>query len=102
MRGRRRAMSTPSALPNSSATNCDDRRVCFCLLVVGEACIQAAKESPTLPADVPWGEIRGMRNLLVHEYWQIDDEIIYNVARREAEPLARRLDGLINEVAQRT
>ena len=41
-----------------------------------------------------------MRNLLVHEYWQIDDEIIYNVARHEAEPLAVRLDTWINELTQ--
>ena len=29
-----------------------------------------------------------MRNILVHEYWQIDEEIVYNVARDDAEILA--------------
>jgi uncharacterized protein YutE (UPF0331/DUF86 family) len=33
-----------------------------------------------------------MRNILVHEYWQIHDVIVYNVARHEASRLADQLD----------
>ncbi len=39
-----------------------------------------------------------MRNILVHEYWQIDETIIYNSARNEAELLADILDRLIKEL----
>ena len=66
--------------------------VCFCLLIVGEACIEAAKELVILPAGIPWTEIKGMRNILVHEYWQLDEAIIYKVAHDEAGPLADQLD----------
>jgi uncharacterized protein with HEPN domain len=72
--------------------------VCFCLMVVGEACAEAVRELPAAPAEIPWAEIKGMRNILVHEYWQIDETIIYNVARDEARPLADRLDHLIKSV----
>ncbi len=72
--------------------------VCFCLLIVGEACVEAIRELVVLPAGIPWIEIKGMRNILVHEYWQIDDSIIYKVARDEAEPLADRLGQLIESV----
>jgi uncharacterized protein with HEPN domain len=65
------------------------------LLIVGEACIEAAKQLTELPADIPWNEIKGMRNILVHEYWQIDETIIFKVARDEAGPLADRIDRLI-------
>jgi uncharacterized protein with HEPN domain len=72
--------------------------VCFCLLIVGEACREAAKGLRELPDDIPWAEINGMRNILVHDFWQIDTTIIYNVARNEARPLADRLDRLIDSL----
>jgi uncharacterized protein with HEPN domain len=75
--------------------------VCFCLVLVGEACNEAAKRFQRLPAEIPWAEIRGMRNILVHEYWQIDDTIVYNAARHEAGPLAERLECLIESLTPR-
>jgi uncharacterized protein with HEPN domain len=72
--------------------------VFFCLVIVGEACGEAAKQLRELPAEIPWAEIKGMRNILVHEYWQIDETIIYNSARNEAELLADTLDRLIKDL----
>jgi uncharacterized protein with HEPN domain len=69
--------------------------VCFCLMIVGEACTEAAKQLSAQAPEVPWAQIRGMRNILIHEYWQIDDEIVYNVARNEAAALAARFDRLL-------
>ncbi len=73
--------------------------VCFCLSILGEACSEATKQTNKLPADIPWVAIKGMRNVLIHEYWRIDDEIVYNAAQKDAELLASRLDDLINELA---
>jgi uncharacterized protein with HEPN domain len=73
--------------------------VCFCLVVVAEACNEAAKRLPRVPAEIPWAQIKGMRNILVHECWQIDDEIVYNVARSEAVALAGHLDRLIGSLS---
>lgn len=81
-----------------SADSLRQHAVCFCLVVVGEACIEAAKGLSERAPEVPWAEIRGMRNILVHEYWQIDEEIVYNVARDDAELLAASLDGLLEEI----
>ena len=80
----------------SDATRKD--AVCFCLSIVGEACVEAAKELVIPPAGIPWTEIKGMRNILVHEYWQIDGAIIYKVALDEAGPLADQLDRLIENL----
>jgi uncharacterized protein with HEPN domain len=72
--------------------------VCFCLIVVGEACDRVLKEFQTVPPDIPWADIKAMRNVLVHEYWQIDDVIVYNVARNEAPRLAEQLDALVKQL----
>lgn len=46
---------------------------------IGEAASQLTKiESPEFlksQSDIPWQKIKGMRNVLVHVYWGIDDEI---------------------------
>ena len=48
--------------------------------------------------EIPWAKMRGMRNLLVHEYFGIDDQIVWATATTNVLPLAallRRLDGLL-------
>jgi uncharacterized protein with HEPN domain len=69
--------------------------VCFCIVVIAEACSQLGQRNVTLPDDIPVQQIKGMRNILVHSYWLIDDAVVYNVARVYASVLADRLDRLI-------
>jgi uncharacterized protein with HEPN domain len=64
---------------------------CFYLAVVGETCDRASRELTPLPPEIPWPQIKEMRNILVHEYWQIHDVIVYNVARHVSR-LADQLD----------
>ncbi len=72
--------------------------VCFCLVKVGEACGQAAKQMLMLPPEIPWVAIKAMRNILVHEFWQIDLATIYNIAHDDAVLLADNLDSLIKQL----
>lgn len=60
--------------------------ICFCIVVMGEAFNQLSERSAKLPAEIPVPQIKGMRNILVHSYWLIDDRIVYNVARIRADP----------------
>jgi uncharacterized protein with HEPN domain len=85
-------------LAEFSADSLRQHAVSFCLVVVGEACTEAAKGLAERAPEIPWAKIRGMRNILVHEYWQIDEEIVYNVARDDAELLAASLDRLLEEI----
>jgi uncharacterized protein with HEPN domain len=71
--------------------------VCFCIIVLAEACNQLAQQKVALPDDIPVPQIKGMRNILVHSYWLIDDAIVYKVARVHAPILADRLDRLTRE-----
>jgi uncharacterized protein with HEPN domain len=72
--------------------------VCFCLVVVGEACDRVSKELTPLPPDIAWPQIKEMRNILVHEYWQIHDVTVYNVARHDAPILADQLDEIRSQL----
>ena len=51
------------------------------LMVIGEA---AARLSPATRAsmpDIPWPAVVGFRNLVVHEYFALDTDIVWHTAR---------------------
>jgi uncharacterized protein with HEPN domain len=73
--------------------------VCFCIVVVAEACNLVSQQLGDLPSDIPWERIRAMRNILVHTYWLIDDAIVFEVARDHAPVLADQLDRLIETIS---
>ena len=46
------------------------------LEVIGEAVRHLPADQEPLPAGVPWTDIAGMRNILIHEYFGVDVSII--------------------------
>ena len=72
--------------------------VYYCLIGIGEA----LKEVPThlLANDVtiPWESIIGMRNRLVHTYWRIDGNAVYDVATMELPALGVALEKIIKQL----
>ena len=53
------------------------------LSVIGEAVINIPKEIKTKNPDVAWKEIKGMRNKVIHEYFGIDEEILWRTIRED-------------------
>lgn len=49
-------------------------------------------------ADVPWPAIRGMGNILRHEYHRISDRIVWNAICEHLPPLRRALLTLLRDV----
>jgi uncharacterized protein with HEPN domain len=47
------------------------------LTVLGEAVRGVPSEVQAANPEIPWAKMRGMRNLLVHEYFGIDDQIVW-------------------------
>jgi uncharacterized protein with HEPN domain len=66
------------------------------LQIVGEA---ASRLDPKgAPArELPIRDIVGMRNVLVHGYFQVDDDLVWAVVERELGPLEARLRELIGK-----
>lgn len=65
------------------------------LQIVGEAA--RALESDlreTLP-EIPWIQIIGMRNVLVHQYFEIDTEIVWSVVEKDLPSLKKQVQVLL-------
>ena len=47
------------------------------LEIIGEAAANVPENIQEQFAEVPWYQMKGMRNILIHEYFGLDDEVIW-------------------------
>ena len=69
------------------------------LMITGEALSKVPDEVKGLAPDIPWRAIVGMRNQVVHSYWQLDPEVVATVVTTHLNPLVDALDRLVALVA---
>ena len=62
------------------------------LEVLGEAARQLPGEFVNLHPHVPWGLISGLRNRIVHDYFGLDLEIIWQIISKDLSPLKIQLE----------
>jgi uncharacterized protein with HEPN domain len=64
---------------------CNDRKTYSAVIrefeIIGEAVGKLTDELQREYSDVEWQDIRDFRNLLIHEYFGIDLEIVWNIIR---------------------
>lgn len=83
-----------------------DRRsrdaVLWNLTVLGEAVRGVPADLQDAHPEVPWARMRGLRNLLVHEYFGIDDRIVWATVTHNVLPLldpVRRIRAQLSRAA---
>jgi uncharacterized protein with HEPN domain len=64
------------------------------LQIFGEAAHKLAPEFQQQYPEIPWAKIMGMRHILVHDYFQIDLEIVWSVVENELPVLKKKLKAL--------
>ena len=45
--------------------------------------------------DIPWREITGMRNKIVHDYMGLDFDVVWEVATNDLPPLIEQLKSIV-------
>ncbi len=59
--------------------------------IVGEARTRVSEETRT-SVDIPWAAVVGMRNRLVHAYFDIDRDILWATVTQASRPLQHELE----------
>ncbi len=76
-----------------------DTMLCMALTraveIVGEAATQVSEEGRNASHDVPWPAIIGMRNRLVHAYFAINANILWDTVHRALPPLIEQLKSVL-------
>jgi len=68
------------------------------LQIIGEAARALPEEVRALAPEIEWPKIVGMRNVLVHGYFEIDTEIVWAAASRDALALKARIERLLQRL----
>jgi uncharacterized protein with HEPN domain len=58
------------------------------LAVIGEAVRSLPDEIKTTEPATPWASIAGLRNIVIHEYFRVDSDLIADIVTNELQPLA--------------
>jgi uncharacterized protein with HEPN domain len=61
------------------------------LMIIGEACRVMSPQFRAAHRDEIWVQAAGLRNVIVHEYFGIDHEIVWGVIERDLPELKRRI-----------
>jgi uncharacterized protein with HEPN domain len=68
------------------------------LQVMGETAKKLSDSVKDGTSDVPWREMAGTRDRLVHEYFGIEWEIVWVVAREQIPPLIARIENILRSL----
>jgi uncharacterized protein with HEPN domain len=63
--------------------------------IIGEAARHIPKPVKDKAHEIPWKEIIGMRNKIAHEYFGIDNKIVWDTAKRYLPKLKKQLAKLV-------
>jgi uncharacterized protein with HEPN domain len=60
--------------------------------IIGEAARRLSPEARKIFPEIPWNLITAMRNIIVHDYDDVDLDVVWNTAQRDLPPLIDRLE----------
>ncbi|MBI5560841.1 MAG: DUF86 domain-containing protein [Deltaproteobacteria bacterium] len=66
------------------------------LEIIGEAAKKVPEEIRRRCPDVEWKRIAGLRDILIHEYFGIDVNIIWDIIRNRLSPLERQIRKILS------
>ena len=65
--------------------------------IIGEAANMLTIDFQTTHPETPWKMVKGMRNYIVHEYFQIDNLVVWDVVTNELVTLREQISRYIAE-----
>jgi len=68
------------------------------LEIIGEAVKNLPKDFTEAHVDVPWQDIAGMRDVLIHEYFGVDAELVWHTVEQDLPTLKKKLTELLRGV----
>jgi len=65
------------------------------LEIIGEAASKITTETKSQYSDIEWTKIIALRNILVHEYYIIDTEVVWNIINKDIPQLKKQIIALL-------
>ena len=68
--------------------------------IIGEAARRVSEQTKAAHPDLPWREMVGMRNLMIHEYDGVDLWVVWETVQNDLPGLIARLAPLVRQEGQ--
>lgn len=68
------------------------------LEVIGEATKNISKSIKIKYADIPWREMAGTRNKLIHEYFGVVCEVLWRTVKEDVPPLKPKIEQMLQDI----
>jgi len=65
------------------------------LEIIGEAARQIPLSAQAAYPELPWQEMIGMRNIVIHRYFGVDAEVLWRTVREDLPPLAAAIAAIL-------
>jgi uncharacterized protein with HEPN domain len=62
--------------------------------IIGEASNNVSDEFKASHSDIPWTDIVGMRNKLIHQYFGVDNDAVWETAKKDVPELKEKIEKL--------
>jgi len=70
------------------------------ITIIGEACRSLPNEFQANYATIPWADIIGMRNILVHHYFGIDVDAVWSVVEHDLPELKLNVEAILKRLPE--
>ncbi len=70
------------------------------LEIIGEAAKSIPNEFKSRHSEIPWKKIAGMRDVLIHKYFSVDLNLLWNLLEKELKILQSQIDNLLKQAGK--
>ena len=74
--------------------------VLYNFVIIGEASANIPDEIQSLDPTIPWRKMNDMRNVMAHEYFQVNLSIVWQTIHRNLPPILPKLEGSIGDAGR--
>ncbi|MBN7812802.1 DUF86 domain-containing protein [Algoriphagus sp. H41] len=68
------------------------------LEIIGEASDHIAPETKLQFSEIEWNQVKGMRNILAHEYFGVDSILVWEIIQIDLPDLKRNLQAILDSI----
>jgi uncharacterized protein with HEPN domain len=72
------------------------------LEIIGEATKRIPEEFKNQYPDIPWAEMAATRNILIHEYEDVDSAIVWDTVTQHLLPLKKQIEEILKKETDET
>lgn len=72
--------------------------------IIGEAATRIERHAPdfvTAHPELPWLDMRGMRNRMIHAYFDVNVSVVWSTVKDDLPPLKQQIDELLSKAAKK-